>query len=101
MIVLKLNIKIITLGKIKEKFLRAGIDEFLKRLRPYTSIYEIEINPIEIKDINIKDKILIQEGEKILSHIKSNDYVITKKEFYILFDDMMREGLFKVFKEQL
>ena len=30
----------------------------------------------------------------------ANGYVITKKEFYQLFDDMMREGLFKVFKAQ-
>ena len=31
----------------------------------------------------------------------ANDYVISKKNFYELFDDMMREGLFKVFKEQI
>lgn len=31
----------------------------------------------------------------------ANDYVIGKDEFYTMFDDMMREGLFKVFKEQL
>lgn len=31
----------------------------------------------------------------------ANDYVISKKEFHQLFDDMMREGLFKVFKEQM
>ena len=30
----------------------------------------------------------------------ANEYIITKKEFYQLFDDMMREGLFKVFKAQ-
>ena len=30
----------------------------------------------------------------------ANDYIITKKEFYELFDNMMREGLFKVFKAQ-
>lgn len=30
-----MNIKIIALGKLKEKFLKDGIDEFLKRLRPY------------------------------------------------------------------
>lgn len=30
----------------------------------------------------------------------ANDYVISKNEYYTLFDDMMREGLFKVFKEQ-
>ncbi len=31
----------------------------------------------------------------------ANDYIIDKNEFYKMFDDMMREGLFKVFKEQL
>lgn len=30
----------------------------------------------------------------------ANDYVISKKEYYKLFDDMMREGIFKVFKDQ-
>ena len=77
MITVKLKIKIIALGKIKEKFLKSGIDEFLKRLTPYAQINITEINPIEIKDENLKDKILIQEGEKILSYIKPTDYVIT------------------------
>ena len=73
----KMKIKIIALGKIKEKFLKDGIDEFLKRLTPYTSIEIIEIPPIEIKDENLTSKILEQEGEKILSHIKPPVFVIT------------------------
>jgi len=72
-----MKIKIIALGKIKEKFLKEGIDEFLKRLTPYATVEILEISPIEIKDENLTDKILEQEGEKILSHIKSNSYVIT------------------------
>ena len=72
-----MKIKIIALGKIKEKFLKDGIDEFLKRLTPYTSIEIIELNPIEIKDENLTSKILEQEGEKILSHIKKEAFVIT------------------------
>ncbi len=77
MIIQKLKIKIIALGKIKEKYIKNGIDEFLKRLTPYASVEIREINPIEIKDNNLKDKILLQEGERILSEIKSTDYVIT------------------------
>lgn len=77
MIIQKLKIKIIALGKIKEKFLKSGIDEFLKRLTPYAQISVVEINPIEIKDENLTDKILLQEGEKILSYIKPTDYLIT------------------------
>lgn len=72
-----MNIKIIALGKIKEKFLKEGIDEFLKRLTPYASLEIVELIPIEIKDENLTAKILEQEGEKILAQIKSNSYVIT------------------------
>ncbi len=72
-----MNIKIIALGKIKEKFLKEGIDEFLKRLTPYASLEIIEIPAIEIKDENLTKKVLEEEGQKILSHIKSQSYVIT------------------------
>lgn len=72
-----MKIKIIALGKIKEKFLKEGIDEFLKRLTPYASVEIIELPAIEIKDENLTDKVLEQEGEKILAQIKPNSYVIT------------------------
>ncbi len=72
-----MNIKIIALGKIKEKFLKDGIEEFLKRLTPYASVEVLELPAIEIKDENLTSKILDQEAEKILSHIKPQAYVIT------------------------
>ena len=72
-----MKIKIIALGKIKEKFLKEGIDEFLKRLTPYTSLEIVELNPIEIKDENLTCKALDEEGVNILSHIKDDSYVVT------------------------
>ena len=72
-----MKIKIIALGKIKEKFLKDGIEEFLKRLVPYASVEMVELSPIEIKDENLTEKVLEAEGEKILSHIKPLSYVIT------------------------
>jgi len=72
-----MKIKIIALGKIKEKFLKEGIDEFLKRLTPYASLEIVELSAIEIKDVNLTTKSLEQEGEKILAQIKQNSYVIT------------------------
>lgn len=72
-----MKIKIIALGKIKEKFLKDGIDEFLKRLTPYASVEILELSAIEIKNENLTQKVLEQEGEKILSHIKPASYVIT------------------------
>ncbi len=73
----KMKIKIIALGKIKEKFLKEGIDEFLKRLTPYASIEIIEIPAIEIKDENLTNKVLEEEGQKILSHVKPQSFLIT------------------------
>lgn len=72
-----MKIKIIALGKIKEKFLKEGIEEFLKRLTTYASVEIAELSPIEIKDENLTSKVLEQEGEKILSQIKPNSFVIT------------------------
>lgn len=71
-----MKIKIIALGKIKEKFLKDGIDEFLKRLTPYAAVEIVELSPIEIRNDQI-EKALDEEGEKILSHIKEDSYVIT------------------------
>lgn len=51
-----MKIKIIALGKIKEKFLKDGIDEFLKRLVPYATVEIVELSAIEIKDENLIKK---------------------------------------------
>ena len=59
-----MKIKIIALGKIKEKFLKEGIDEFMKRLTSYASLEIIELPAIEIKDENLTAKTLELEGEK-------------------------------------
>lgn len=72
-----MKIKIIALGKIKEKFLKDGIEEFSKRLAPYTAFETVELTPTEIRNENLIDKALEDEGEKILSLIKDDSYVIT------------------------
>ena len=72
-----MHIKIIALGKLKEKFLQDGIAEFQKRLTPYASFDILELQPIEIKDENLVGKVLDEEAEKILAHIKPQSYVIT------------------------
>ena len=96
-----MNIKIIALGKIKEKFLKDGINEFLKRLTPYASVEIIELSAIAIKDKNLTARILEQEGEKILAHIKPQSYVITmeikgkmfsSEEFAQKIEDLTNDG---------
>ena len=69
---------IITIGKIKEKYLTAGIDEFLKRLRPYGQV-EITALPEEKMPDNPseaqKRQVLEKEGEKMLRHVRQGSYV--------------------------
>ena len=62
--------KIICVGKIKEKFFRDAIEEYVKRISKYIKLEIVEI-PDE-SDFNLK-----KEGDKILSKIKDSDYVIT------------------------
>jgi 23S rRNA (pseudouridine1915-N3)-methyltransferase len=67
-------IKIICVGKIKEKFLVSAIEEYSKRLSKYTKIEIIELPDY---DINNKDIVLEKEKENILKHINNKDYIIT------------------------
>jgi len=66
-------IKIICVGKIKEKYLKAAIEEYSKRLSKYTKLEIIELS--DITNLNTND-ILKKEGNNILSYIKEKDYVI-------------------------
>ena len=64
--------KIICVGKVKEKFFVDAINEYSKRISKYTKLEIIEIPDESNESIAMK-----KEGEKILSKIKDNDYVVT------------------------
>ena len=72
-----MNIKIIAVGKIKEKYTSQAIDEFVKRLSPYCSLSLVEVQAQEIRDESLCEKYKALEAEKILSQIKQNSFVIT------------------------
>lgn len=72
-----MNIKIIAVGKLKEKYSKEAIEEFKKRLGAYCSLSLIEIPAQEIKDDNLAQKYMELEGQKILAAIKPDSYVIT------------------------
>ena len=67
-------IKIICVGKIKEKYLRDAIDEYIKRLSKYTKLNIIEVNDVDNSNIDV---ILSKEKEEIQKYIDYKDYVIT------------------------
>ena len=68
-----MNIKIICIGKIKEKYLVDGIEEYKKRLKLFCDLELIELKEVNTDDIN---KNIESEGDLILNNIKKNDYVI-------------------------
>ena len=74
-----MRISIICVGKIKEKYLKLGIDEFKKRLSKYCKLEIIELDDEKAPE-NLSDKEMLmikeKEGKKILSKIKDNSYVI-------------------------
>ena len=73
-----MKIKIIAVGKLKEKYLKQGIAEYEKRLTKYCKFEIIEV-PDEKAPENLSETEMIQvkerEGQKILSKISDSDYV--------------------------
>lgn len=75
-----MKITLITVGKIKEKYLKDAIAEYSKRLSKYCKLEIIEVadektpdNASEVVEESIRQK----EGERILKYIKDDAYVIT------------------------
>ncbi len=74
-----MNISIITIGKLKEKYLKQGIDEYLKRLSTYAKVDIIEL-PDEKAPENLSEsemeQVKLKEGERILAKISEDTHVI-------------------------
>jgi len=75
-----MKITVISVGKLKEKYLKAGIDEYSKRLSRYCTLELIEVSdekcPETLSDLE-KEIIKNKEGGKILSRIKKGSYIIS------------------------
>lgn len=73
-----MNIQIVSVGKLKEKYLIKGIAEYTKRLTPYAKFSITEV-PDEKAPENLSEaemeKVKEVEGERILSKISPQEYV--------------------------
>lgn len=72
-------IKILAVGKLKEKAMQNLIDEYLKRLTAYSKVEIIEVEEFQAPQSNSaaqNEQVKIKEGEKLLARIKDSDYVI-------------------------
>ncbi|MBS4196456.1 23S rRNA (pseudouridine(1915)-N(3))-methyltransferase RlmH [Lederbergia citri] len=103
-----MNITIITVGKLKEKYLKQGIDEYLKRLSAYAKVDIIEIPDEKAPEILSENEMLqvkAKEGSRILSKIHPDAHVIalaiegkmkTSEEFAERIDHLATYGKSKI-----
>lgn len=74
-----MNIDIIAVGKVKERYLRDAIGEYSKRLGRYCKLTIIEVQDEKTPDQASEGEerlIKRKEGERILRHVRPNAYVI-------------------------
>ena len=74
-----MKITIACVGKIKEKYLTAGIDEFTKRLTPFCKLETVAINEEKMPDNPSpaeKEQVLEKETQRLLAIIPENSYII-------------------------
>lgn len=96
-----MKIKLFVIGKIKDEYLKIGINDYITRIKPYASIEVYEVKDESIKqNPNNKDieKAKDIEGERILKLLKKDDYLIaldlnkkqfTSEEFAVLLNDSL------------
>lgn len=75
-----MKITLITVGKIKEKYLEEAIGEYTKRLNRYCKLEIIQVTDEKTPDRagpSLEEQIKDREGRRILSHMKDGMYVIT------------------------
>ena len=73
-----LTIKLVVVGKLKEKFHKDEVNEYLKRLSRYSKVNIIEVEEEKIKDnssLKENEIILTKEGNNVLKQIKENEFV--------------------------
>ena len=74
-----LHIKIVAVGKIKEKYLKEGIKEYSKRLGAYVKFQMIEVDDepcSEKHSLAEMERVKQKEGIRLLKHIEEQDYLI-------------------------
>lgn len=74
-----MNIDILAVGKLKEKYVKAGVAEYVKRMRPYADISIVEVAdekaPESLSDAEVK-RVKQAEGQRLLKKLSDQAYAI-------------------------
>ena len=70
---------VVCIGKLKDAYLREGVAEFVKRMRPYGGITITELNESKIgdkpSDVDRK-QVVAEEGDRLLKAVPKNAYTV-------------------------
>lgn len=103
-----MNISIVTVGKLKEKYLKQGIEEYLKRLSAYAKVEIIEVadeKAPETLSESEMEQVKQKEGERILAKLHPDTHVIalaiegkmyTSEQFSAHIDQLATYGKSKI-----
>lgn len=70
---------VVCIGKLKDAYLRDGVAEFVKRMRPYGGITITELNESKIGDKPSdadRKQVVDEEGERLLKAVPKNAYIV-------------------------
>ena len=70
---------VVCIGKLKDAYLRDGVAEFVKRMRPYGGITITELNESKIGDKPSdadRKQVVDEEGERLLKAVPKNAYMV-------------------------
>jgi 23S rRNA (pseudouridine1915-N3)-methyltransferase len=102
------NISVIAVGKVKEKYLKQGMEEYLKRLSAYAKVEIIEVadeKAPETLSESETEQVKQKEGERILAKLHPDTYVIalaiegkmqTSEQFSAHLDQLATYGKSKI-----
>ena len=75
---MSLSLRIVAVGKMKEKYLQEGVHEYIKRVKPW-----LEVEVVELKANRSAQKVeeaLQEEGRRILKNLRKGAYIISLAE---------------------
>ncbi|MFZ5644949.1 MAG: 23S rRNA (pseudouridine(1915)-N(3))-methyltransferase RlmH [Bacillota bacterium] len=74
-----MQINILSVGRLKEKYLKEAQGEYLKRLQAYAKVSVIEVDDEPFKEgisPAVEEAVKSREGDRLLKHINTGDYVV-------------------------
>ncbi len=97
-----MKITLLCVGKTRERFIQAGIEKYLRYLRPYATVVVREVREERVDDLKDAPRIRMREAEKIGDALPAGGYTIaldergkeyTSHEFASFLNDALENGV--------